>query len=569
MRTSVISLLILLIVANFQLKALEPIINYGDFPQNRLSANTWQYFEWDSTGVWETIDVTTRGITPGSTVDIGPLVNAIIESGSNKRILKFPAGTYQIKTSINISKSDIQIIGEGSTTRFMLVGGANPSKIFCNGSRTGEDYRLSVDAKRGDGVATFTSASAFNVGDYFIIYQAGSVTRAGASGDETQIFKVLAKSGNTLTLDMKFGIPFNAANARIERIGYKRNIKLHNFYIEMTTVPTVDATSIVFNVVQNVEISKIESNKNLVGHITVFRGREVVIRDNNVYGNYGKNTSGGYQYGYTFNFSTHCMMINNRTANLRHHYVTQFGTNHCIIAYNRAEAPYNHYADLGQHNSKGCHNNLWEGNFGSEIFDDPNPLKSWGTRYTMWFRNHALSKVGSENEYVENMNIIANELKGGTDAIKKGAPGKYTFSGANIVNINSEGGTGTIIWDNLPVNAKLPPSMFLDTKPTYVKRWPLYGPGTVTTTGVTKLAEEKKISIYPNPVTNKNFSVKYNNISVRSIAIKSINGMEVYKNKVTPNTSVLIIENNFANGMYIVLITDENNKIYSDKLIIR
>ena len=375
---------------------------------------------------------------------------------------------------MNITKSDIQIVGEGSSTRFMLAGGANPGSIFGNGSRSG-NYKLFTDAARGDNTATLTSASAFNVGDYFIIYQGGSFTRPDASGDETQIFKIVAKSGNTLTLDMKFGIPFKKDYAYIEKLNYKKNLRFHNFYMEMTTKPTNGkSTNLSLNTVQNVEVSNIESKNALTGHITIFRGRECIVHDNYVYGNYGG--GGGFQYGYTFNFSTNCQMIHKRTANLRHHYVTQFGTDHCVIAYNRAERTYNDYADFGQHNSKGCHNNLWEGNYGSEIYDDANPLKSWGTRYTMWFRNHATSKIGSENEYVEHMNIIGNELKTGTSGIKTGAPGEDTFAGANIVNVNTEGATGTMVWGNMSAEDRIPASLFLAEKPAYLSKWPLYGP---------------------------------------------------------------------------------------------
>lgn len=552
------SIQFILIILSIQFLNAQATINYGDIPQNRLSANKWQDLQWDDSGIWETIDVTTRGITPGSAVDIAPLVTAIIDGGSGKRILKFPAGIFQINSGMNITKSDIQIVGEGSSTKFMLAGGATHGSIFGNGTRSLPSYRLSANVARGDNTATFTSAADFNVNDYFIIYQAGAVTRPGASGDETQIFKVTAKSGNTLTLDMKFGIPFLSANARIEKITYKKNLRFHNFYMEMTSLPVNDNQNLSLNTVQNVEISNIESNKTLVGHITVFRGREVIIRDNNVYGNYGKDTTGGYQYGYTLNFSTNCNIINNRASDLRHHYVTQFGTNHCVIAYNRAEPPYNHYADFGQHNSKGCHNNLWEGNYGSEIFDDANPLKSWGTRYTMWFRNHATSKVGSENAYVENMNIIGNELKGGTNAIKTGAPGENTYAAANIVNISGEGGTGTMVWGQLNSLSQIPASMYLTTNPTYVSRWPLYGPKAILTVfshnGDNLI---NNLKVFPNPIKYGE-TLQIDNAE-GLVEILDLSGKIVVSKQSTEKT--IQVKISLHPGVYIVKIGNKNAKL--------
>ena len=278
---------------------------------------------------------------------------------------------------------------------------------------------------------------------------------------------------------MKFGIPFLKDHASIKKMNFLKNIRFHNFYIEMASKPTGVSGywhNINANVIQNVEFSNIESNKALHGHIQVNNSREVIFFKNNLYGNFGYDHSGGYQYGIKINWCTRCYIINNRSSDLRHNYATQFGCNHCVIAYNRAEPPYNHYADFGQHNSKGCHNNLFEGNYGSEIYDDANPKRSWGTRYTMWFRNHAISKVGSENAYVEHMTIIGNELEGGASGIKKGAPGEDTFSGANIVNVSNEGEGGTMVWGDMKEGAAIPASLFLTHKPSYLSKWPLYGP---------------------------------------------------------------------------------------------
>lgn len=473
MRHTTLLTQIIVLISSLTSLAQVVVTDYGDIPEDRLAISRWQDLKWDDSGNWQTIDVTTKGILPNKSNDIAPLVTDLINSGNGKRILKFPAGTYNIKSRMNISKNDIQIVGVGKDTKFKIEGGGGPGTIFTGGTRSG-DYRLAQDASRGDNTMTLTSANAFGVGDYIYIRQAGSVTRPGASGDQTQIFKITAKSGNTLTLDIKFGIPFQKAHAKLEKLNFRKNVRFHNFYMELTSKPTGNHDNIGLSTVQNVEVSNVESNRAYSSHVQVFRGREVIFRNNNFYGNYGG--GGGFQYGIKINFGTNCHMINNVASDLRHHYATQFGSNHCVIAYNRALPPYNDYADYGQHNSKGCHNNLFEGNYGKEIYDDANPRASWGTRYTMWFRNHATSKVGSENEYVEYMNIIGNELKGNSSAIKMGRPGKFTFSGANIVNVNKEGGTGDLVWGDLNENSAIPASLFLKDRPSYAVRWPLYGP---------------------------------------------------------------------------------------------
>lgn len=452
--------------------------DYGDVTINRLSATKWENYKWDDSGDWETIDVTNVGITPNTEDDIAPKVMAIIQNGSGKRILKFPAGTYHIKTRLDITKSDIQIIGEGSLTKFLLAGGENPANITARGSRDG-NYKLSSDVHRGDSQITLTSTEGLNIGDFFVITQKGSVTRPapGVSGVETQIVKIIAKSGNILTVDMKFGIPFWKAHASIAKMNLLQNLRFHNFYMEMTSKPLRGKShNISVSEIQNVEFSNIESNRALHSHIELSWSRDVILFQNHLYGNFDHNKEGWYQYGIKLSQCTKCYVIKNRAADLRHHYATQVGTNHCVIAYNRAEPPYNHYGDLGQHNSKGCHNNLWEGNYGSEIYDDDNPKKSWGTRYTMWFRNHAITKIGSESPYVEHMTIIGNELEGGMEAIKKGPLGKANFAGANLIKVSKEGVKEIIIWGDLKEGNSIPASLFLTKKPGYLNKWPLFGP---------------------------------------------------------------------------------------------
>jgi len=470
---------ILLILCVFILHTVQSqTINIGDIPIDRLSASKWQNFKWDGSGDWTTIDVTKEGIMPGSTEDITPKVMALIENGSGKRILKFPAGTYHIKSILNITKGDIQIVGEGTATKFMLAGGAKSASIIARGTQSGI-YKLTNDVSRGASKVTLESAEGLNVGDYFLIEQKGALTRPGpdVTGKETQIFKVTAKSGNKLTVDMNSGIPFFKDHASIAKINFRKNLRFHNFYIEMTSTPTEGKShNISLSEVQNVELSNIESNKALHTHMELSWARDVIFYQNYLYGNFGHDKEGGYQYGIKLSWCTNCHVINNRTSDLRHHYATQFGTNHCVIAYNRAEPPYNHYGDFGQHNSKGCHNNLWEGNYGCEIYDDDNPKKSWGTRYTMWFRNHAISKVGSESPYVECMTIIGNEVQGGVDAIKQGPSGCNNFAGANIINVSKEGEEGEVVWGNMKEGDNIPASLFLTEKPSYLPKWPLYGP---------------------------------------------------------------------------------------------
>lgn len=455
------------------------VTNYGDIPLDRLSSGRWANYEWKGPGDWKVIDVTKEGIQPNSNEDIGQKLNDLMSKGNGHRIFKFPAGKFNFRSSVWISggKSNIQIIGEGNQTKFLFAGGENSPTIYIRGSKSG-NYKMASDAKRLADKITLTNTDGIWVGAYIILTQNGSGPRP--NDPETQTVKVIAKNGNTLTIDTKLGLTFEKSRTEVARFGTSLNVKLSNFYFERTSKPILSATNKrSFNIdianAIDVEISNIEMNKTLSTHISLSRCTNVLIKNNNLYRTFGG--SGGTGGGITMNFCSKIYVIGNRTSDMRHHIVTQFGTDHCVIAYNRAEAPYQSYQDIGHHNSKGCHNNLFEGNFGRQIYDDNNTKKGWGTRYNMWYRNHATEIIGASHAGSDNNNIIGNEFKSGNqgNAIAKGS---NNFVGANIFGVNKEGGTGNLVWKDLKSGATLPASLFLKKRPSYsyVVRWPLYGP---------------------------------------------------------------------------------------------
>ncbi|WP_378181239.1 T9SS type A sorting domain-containing protein [Aquimarina sp. SS2-1] len=465
-----------LVLCMFQAFGQVEVTDYGDVPTGNLAASRWENFKWEDPGNWTVIDVTQEGIVPNSSADIAPKINNLINNGNGNRIFKFPAGTFYIRSDIRITENNIQIVGSGNATRFLSPGGVNSPSITIRGSRSNSNYDMADNASRGDTQIRLTGSSGISVGTYIILTQTENGPRP--SDPETQIVQVIGKSGNILTIDTKLGLPFFKSRTKIQRFGAPKNVRLSNFYFERTSKPIVSdsdkrSDNIELINARNVEISNIESNKAFSTHISMSRCTKVIVRDSYVHGNYGG--GGGTQGGITMHFSSKIYVINNRTANMRHHIMTQFGTDHSVIAYNRAEAPYNSYQDIGQHNSKGCHNNLFEGNYGRQIFDDNNINKGWGTRYTTWYRNHATDIIGADHGDSNNNNIIGNEFKKSSEtaAIAKGSG---NVVGANIFGIDREGGNGNLRWKDLNTGAELPSSMFLRDKPDYVNRWPLYGP---------------------------------------------------------------------------------------------
>jgi hypothetical protein len=495
-----INLILLIVCIGLSNNIQSQTINIGDIPQSRNIISGWEDVKFDESGTWTTVDVTTKGVVPNTGADMGPAIQSMIMAGTGKTIYKFPAGIYSINTTVTITKGDFQVLGEGSATKFLMRGGANPPMLIIEGARAGGAQKLQTAINRGDDKITLVNVSGFSVGDFIFIRQANGERNWDI---DTQIVKILAINGNTLTLDMKIGLPFSVEKASAEKLNMLKNVKLSEFYIERLTEPDVREGKLRLAYINNGLISHVESNKTLAQHIEINDSRNVLLFQNNIYGNFGRDHSGGYQGGIVLNRSTRVNIINNRLHDLRHHIALQFGSSFCVIAYNRT-SKFNDYGDYGQHNSKGCHNNLFEGNYGSELYDDWN-IKAWGSPYAMWFRNHAVDKIGTEYLGQMHMSIIGNELRVGEIGLKLAAPENDNFVGANIVSIDKENGIGTMLWGNLPANATLPNSLFLTEKPAYLEKWPLYGPGTEGT-GTTEPVDQPKDIIYKETVLPAGFT---------------------------------------------------------------
>ena len=72
-------------------------------------------------------------------------------------------------------------------------------------------------------------------------------------------------------------------------------------------------------------------------------------------------------------------------------------------------------------------------------------------------------------------------------------------------------------------------------------------------------------AMYPNPVTNGEFSISSSSRTEKNIEIFSVNGNQVYKNSV--NTRENIDISNLTPGIYMVRI-EEEGKIATRKLIV-
>ncbi len=441
---------------------------YGDIPASRMAPSGWQNIQFNDPGGWTTINVTQNGLPANdSSIDAGQKLEDIVASTSGRRRIYFPAGTYTFKTTATLNVSgDIWIDGDGMDQTVFNLDFPKWQKI--NGIEIKGPFNppggtSNVDIvgtpNRGDNQITVTNASQFQVGDYVRV----KYTYTASDGDEVpvgQFVKVTAKSGTTLTVDLKMGVDFEPGGT-VREYDFADNVRVTDLTIRRLRLGDRNDGNLRLVYCRNFEVRNVESIKATTHGILAFECRDGIITECEVHERWGN--EGGYAYGITVGqLSTRVHVTNNYCYNLRHHIELANSPNHCVISYNKTDPLYA-YSDIGAHHGDQSHNNLFEGNDGRQIVMalDAHAKAWWNTFY----RNKADGTVGSQSSQFETTTIVGNETPGISFS------GSNNYKGANIVN-------GVFQADSLAAGSNLPASLYLSSQPSYVASWPLFGPGT-------------------------------------------------------------------------------------------
>lgn len=463
--------------------------NYGSIPQDRIPPAGWEDTQWVDPKGWQTLNVSQLGLRPNDpSVDAAvALKNLVEKSTSGRRILYFPPGIYYFKTSLRLGVGDLIIQGAGrDATIFRIISpGDQLAQIEIGIDRAtaiGPALPLTADVASGAQTVTVSDASSLAV-DQFIML--GKPPTVWEGPTYSQIFKIIGKSGNTLTLDMKVGLTYPvSAGSSVRKINMLQNVGFEQLKVERTNGWTSDpytiqdAGNLVLTGVYNGFLRDLESELSIRHHLQVDWSRNVVVERNSLYGTREK-TTGGWGYGVGMNWSTRIRVTDNKTWDLRHQIILQTGSNHCVVSYNSIESPTD-YNDLALHATH-AYMNLFEGNRFTESYADNSKAGQTDKHATgpgnTWFRNAASGKVGSENNATYRQNVIGNVVGALIDG---GDYAKFQhYFGANRVN-------GTDSWRELSSTSTLPASLYLTQKPAFLggKSWPLFGPGVSSNWGV-------------------------------------------------------------------------------------
>jgi autotransporter-associated beta strand protein len=481
----------------------------NDLAGATLPAQNWGNIQWNDPGGWTTVNVNSYGLSANSpAINASVVVSNILQSTAylGRRRLYFPAGTYYFSSSLAIYTGDLWLAGAGrDNTVFSLTapGNANATLGFY-GNISGDNIPVTSPLAAGAIALAVADASSFSVGDFIQLYAATSpLTNGGAAwsglpltnslpGSPTtryqcysQILRIKAKAGSTLTVDMKVLLDYPASYTPVVRKLYLlQNLKLSDFKFQRVFQPTNQAVpNFQFFQVNNCCVEDFESSFSQREHLSFNNSRQVVLESNYLHDCWVHDV-GGYGYGYSLTSCTDCRISNNRAARLRHEIILSAGSCHNVLSYNSIEAPYD-YDDLSVCHAGFTYMNLIEGNsFYESTSDgahegDPS-IDGRGGPGNTWFRNHSkslagyASRLGPRDQYSFYDNMIGNV----TPAIVYPGVLSYDttgteFSGANDIN-------GTITWGQLPVNSVVPVSLYLTNRPGFfpvTTQWPLYGPG--------------------------------------------------------------------------------------------
>jgi hypothetical protein len=455
--------------------------SYGSIPRDRIPPAGWEDTQWVDPGGWQRLDVSQFGLRPNEpSVDAAVALKNIVEkSTSGRRILYFPPGLYYFKTNLRLDVSDLILQGAGSGTVFRITSpGDDLAQIeigFDRAKQLGPALSLTANMAAGADTVTVSDASSLAVGHFLLLSKPPSVWEGPT---HSQIVRIKAKSGNTLTLDMKAGLSYPLSETpSVRRINLLQNVGIEKLKVERTNGWTSDryniqnAGNLVLTGVYNGFLRDIESEYSIRNHLQVDWSRNVVVERNLLYETREKQT-GGWGYGVGTNWATRVRITDNKTWELRHQIILQAGSNHCVVSYNSIESPTD-YNDLALHATY-AYMNLFEGNRFTDSFADnskeEDPNKTDTGPGNTWFRNYASGMVGSMNNATYRQNIIGNVVNELLDAHD------YTkfqhYFGANRVK-------GTDNWRELSSTATIPASLYLTQKPALLgsKSWPLFGPG--------------------------------------------------------------------------------------------
>jgi hypothetical protein len=428
-----------------------------------------------------TVRVTDHGAKGnGSTDDWAAIEAAIDALPSSGGVVYFPAGTYVVKKTLQLGDG-VVLRGAGSdaTSLEFDLGGRNDPGIRIVEYDAGSWRGVAGGFQKGSNKLTLSSTSGISAPAYAEIQQTNDpavmYTQSRwnvdwAEDSVGEMVRIVAVSGNTITLDKPLNISYRAElnpvirtqdmveRAGVERLRIKRRDSGNSHTIYMTHVA-------------NSWVREVESDKTGRTHVTVSASYGCEIRDSYFHDAHDYGQPGR---GYGINLDHHatgCLIENNNFDSLRHSMMVQVGANGNVFGYNYSRNSHDAVgtvmADISIHGHYAVMN-LFEGN----IVDEVGVGDWWGPAGpgNTLLRNCVQTEGLLLNDHSHNQNVIGNVLNGSPNTVKIDPS-----VDKSLVHGNYE--SGAVRWDPNITIKEIRRSYYLNSAPNFYvgTAWPSTG----------------------------------------------------------------------------------------------
>jgi hypothetical protein len=270
-------------------------------------------------------------------------------------IVYFPAGTYNINSTINLSRtgssmgySDIVLQGVGSNQTILQFSvGSTNSCINIYGVTSGGEYGLTDIVTKGSTLLVRSDFSMFNVNDWIHLCEE-FFPYGGSESDRFvgQITQLSAIGAGQATIKDEASKEYKPEYALwIQKLYPIMNVGIENLKIYRADQNPVTweegNANINFNIAVNCWVRGVESDNTTYNHLSINRCSHIEISGNYVhharsYGIYDPPLGvKGTGYGMTISYSsTNCLITNNIWHHLRHAMTIALGANCNVFVYN-------------------------------------------------------------------------------------------------------------------------------------------------------------------------------------------------------------------------------------------
>jgi len=495
---------------------------------DRVPSDGWRDLEWEDPypGGWETIDVTTRGVEPGSG-DVAGVLQALIDGLGGPTILYFPAGVYELHSSVEMA-GDLILSGAGTdATRLELVG---TNQAFTWTGVGGQwswgwidaEYQpraVLADVPVGGDTIQLESTDGLAAGDIVLVaetienpsFPSAALARGG-------VFALTAVTADSVTVDLPLVIGLHAVNglgdetvvAKLQPIG---NGGIEHLRIVSPVLTGYDGGVMDMYLADNIFIRDVVSESSFGADVLVSNSRRVLVTGCFFDRTQGNPPDGGESI-WIDQLNTRVLIVDNILREKQPPLVAQVGGNFVVYAYNfhvdrladychETEDPscrdldwirdpdvngiargWHGLADVVFHGNF-PHHYLIEGNvfynavfdyhhfengpgttiFRNRILGNPWYLTWWMNGYGIWLDgpHDGQNLVGN---VLLHDSIITFELHNGP------SPPEDMLVAANTLS-------GTVEWGDLDAGTGLPPSLYRSCPPSFWPgdlEWPPYGP---------------------------------------------------------------------------------------------